>query len=168
MSNIHTSTEDPVHVDEGGHQVVLHPTDNDLFVRTGRQVIEACQLSIGIHVWLEELKEMLAFVERWCVQREAQIAGCVAEGRGSKVLILFIPRGDTFNFDLASELAVLNRQLVTTFNIGYVELGQIPSSDLHRFVDPEKARNIYGQSNATYGAVAAQPNPFVGHSDIPS
>ncbi|MFA7236228.1 MAG: hypothetical protein WC058_05120 [Phycisphaeraceae bacterium] len=40
---------------DGDRPLILHPEDNDLFVRTGRQVIDACGLHIGVELWLREM-----------------------------------------------------------------------------------------------------------------
>jgi hypothetical protein len=133
-----TSKNQPVHVpSQDESQFVLHPGDNDAFVRTGRQIIEACRLSISISVWLDELKEMFAQVREWCAQRPEKIQGCLAAGRGSKIVLFFVPQGKSFHFDLADEMTELNRELVTRYNIGTVEVGQIPASEIERFLDPE-------------------------------
>jgi hypothetical protein len=148
-------TTNAKHIREGDEDYLLHPSDNDLFARTGKQIIEACQLSISIAVWLDELNRMLLDVKQWCDARSERIQTCLAEGRGSELLLFFVPHGSQFNFDLADELADLNRSLVTDFNIGMVEVGQIPSGELGRFMDLEKVRIVYGripEASATVGA----------------
>ena len=149
------TSENPHIHDVPDAQFVLHPEDNDVFIRTGRQIIEACRLSISVGVWLEELKEMCSFLAQWCTQRQDKIQACVAVGRGSKVMVFFVPHGSQFNFDLADELPDLNRELVTRFNIGMVEVGQIPHSEIERFIDLETARQIYGQIIQTSRTVEA-------------
>jgi len=144
-----TPQREEFHIDsekDGERQFVLHPDDNDVFVRTGKQMIEAGRLSISIGVWLDEFKEMQGFVREWCAARAGRIQACLAVGRGAKVLLFFIPTGTQFSFDLADELAELNRELVTSFNIGMIEVGQVPQAELGRFIDIETARLVYGKS----------------------
>jgi hypothetical protein len=129
---------------DGDQQFVLHPANNDLFVRTGRQLIEGCQLSISLDVWMKELHGMFLHVATWCGQRKEYVAECWAAPRGNKVLLFFVPGGTQFNFDLAEELADLNRDIMNDFNIGAIEVGQIPATQIARFLDPEKATQIYG------------------------
>lgn len=134
-----------IHSDrDADQQFVLHPANSDLFVRTGRQLIEGCQLSISLDVWIKELQGMFAHVAEWCGKRDRQVAGCWAAPRGNKVQLFFVPVGEQFNFDLAEELADLNREIMNNFNIGAIEVGQIPASQIERFLDPEKASQIYG------------------------
>jgi hypothetical protein len=142
MSKQTTATK---HIREQDGDFLLHPSNNDLFAQTGKQIIEACKLSISVGVWLDELNRMLAEVKQWCGGRSDKIAACLAEGRGSEVLLFFVPHGLQFNFDLADELADLNRSLVTNFNIGMVEVGQIPAAEIRRFMDMEKVRIVYGR-----------------------
>jgi len=141
---------------DGDRQFIIHPENDEIIVSTGKQIIQGCQLSISVAVWLDELKSMVAHLQKWCSERSARVSGCYLEGRGSKILLLFIPTGTRFNFDLADELAVLNRELVAGFNIGMVEVGQIPAGDVDRFLDLEKARLVYGNSSEASGSVAAQ------------
>ena len=144
---------DAKHIRESDGDFLLHPSNDDLFARTGKQIIEACQMSISIAVWMEELNQMLSEVKAWCAKRSDKISACLAEGRGSEVLLFFVPVGNQFNFDLADELADLNRELVTDFNIGMVEVGQIPEAEVNRFMDLEKVRIVYGRLPETHQAV---------------
>ena len=59
MSNPSTNSAN-VHVSESNPNVVLRPSDNDLFLRTGKQVIDACKLDISIELWIHELASMAA------------------------------------------------------------------------------------------------------------
>jgi hypothetical protein len=64
--------------------------------------------------------------------------------RGTRTVLFFIPVSDRFDFDLADELTVLNMELVNKFNIGMVEVRQIPWDEIDRFLDPGSARQVYG------------------------
>ena len=69
--------------------------------------------------------------------------------------MFFVPPGRQFSFELADELAELNRALIAGFNIGMVEVGQIPSGEIERFVDVETAQLIYGKPIEAPGPVEA-------------
>jgi len=69
--------------------------------------------------------------------------------------VFVIPCGDQFNFDLADELASLNIHLVRKYNVGMVELHQIPFDEIDRFVDPATAKWVYGQQPTTHSSVEA-------------
>lgn len=48
---------------DGDRSFLLHPTNDDKFIRTGRQIIEACQLKIGVEAWYDNLNSMLEHEE---------------------------------------------------------------------------------------------------------
>lgn len=140
---------------DADRQVVLHPSDDDLFIRTGRQVIEACGLHIGIELWLEELKEMINCVKQWCETHANAIDSCCVAPLGPRIAVFIIPTKETFDFDLADELADLNVALVQRFNLGMVETHQIPLTELDRFVDISIAKWVYGSKPTTHRTVEA-------------
>jgi len=128
---------------DGDRPVVLHPEDDDVFVRTGRQVIEACRLGISIEVWMHEFREMLERVRQWSRTHEARVQACYAAPRGASIGLYFIPRTEGFDFDLADDLAPLNRDLVKSFNIGMIEIHQIPERERDRFISPDAVRTVF-------------------------
>jgi hypothetical protein len=136
-----------VHVHDGG-DVVLHPEDNDLFMRTGKQVIEACRLGISIEVWIDEFNNMMSEVARWAKEHAASVRSCHCVPLGPRITLFFSPQGDSYNFDLAENLAELNAELIKKFNVGMVEVRQIPFAQIDRFLDPEKARLVHGDPGA--------------------
>lgn len=123
-------------------QYVIHPEDNDLFVRTGRQVIEGCRLSISVEVWLEECHSMFEHVHQWATERSDAVKCCYGAPRGAGLAFFVVPKADEFNFDLADELAELSIAL-KQYNVGTVELYQIPTGEIERFVAKETARLVY-------------------------
>lgn len=143
---------------DGARQFVMHPENDELFTRTGRQVIEACHLGISIEVWFHERNAMFDHVLRWTTERAARVHACYAAPRGAGIGLFFVPRGESFDFDLADELAKLNGQLVRGFNIGPVEIHQVPADELARFIVLEDAIEIYHNADGAHQAVAAQPD----------
>lgn len=150
----------PAHrrIDESADAVrrfVIQPADRDLFVRTGKQIIDACRLNISVELWLEELQLMLAHVRNWAAGR-SDVRSCHYAPRGSKVVFFFAPSSHRFSFELAADLAELNAQLAREFNIGIVEVQQVPWDELDRFLDSESARLLHGQPLRSPPAVEAQ------------
>ena len=149
---------DPLRIREGRddeRQIVLHPENDDLFVRTGRQVIASCQLGISIELWLSEFHSMLEHVKEWCTEHKEQVRSSFAYPRGAKVVLFVVPAREQFDFDLADALAELNAQLPRDFNIGVIAIHQVPWGELDRFLDPERARHIYGEQPTSHRAVEA-------------
>jgi len=136
-------------------QFVLHPENDDLFVRTGRQVIEACRLGISVEVWFGECKDMFERVSQWARGHAAQVSACYAVPRGTGIGLFVVPKSQSFNFDLADELAELNRELVQKFNVGTVEIHQVPGDELHRFLVIEESRQVYSDANSPHQTVEA-------------
>lgn len=130
---------------DGDAQFVFHPEDNDLFVRTGQQIISHCRLGISLGLWFEELNDTLAEVAAWASARAAQVRACCCSPKGAKVVFFFAPTGGAFDFDLADDLAKLNDDLLKKFNVGMIELHQVPFAELDRFVDVEGTKVVYGE-----------------------
>jgi hypothetical protein len=141
---------------DGERQFILHPENDEVFTRTGRQVIESCRLGISIEVWLAERDTMFDHVRRWMQESGMghRIRMCFAAPRGIGIGLFFVPESDSFDFDLADELAELNGQLVRSFNIGPVEMHQIPEQELGRFVPPGAALRIDGHADESHRSVA--------------
>lgn len=142
---------------DGGKQFVLHPADDELFTRTGRQVIAGCRLSISIEVWLAEMRTMFDHVRRWIDRKHLQdhVASVYAVPRSAGLSLFFVVSGESYDFDLADHLTDLARQLVRDFNIGPVEVHQLPSSEVERFIGPQEARPVYGHADESHQAMEA-------------
>jgi hypothetical protein len=140
-----TSQQPPISLDadrDAKRPVVIRPEDNDLFVRTGKQVIDACRLGISLDLWLQELGAMIGEVRKWIDERAQLVRFCYCAPRGARIALYFVPTGEEFNFDLADDLAELTTRLVKQFNVGMVESLQIPFSDIDRFLSPDVARQV--------------------------
>jgi hypothetical protein len=60
-------------------------------------------------------------------------------------VLSFVPKTESFDFELADELAELQFDFQQRFAnlLGALEVGQIPSWDLQRFLEPDAAEKIY-------------------------
>ena len=126
MGTTESNTSGQLRISEGDPRIILHPSDNDLFVQTGKQVIDACKLNISIEVWKHELTAMFNHVVQWAQEWTAHIQSIHVAPRSTKTVVFISPTSDTFDFDLADEMANLNIHLLKTYNIGMVEILQIP------------------------------------------
>lgn len=135
-----------IHLDKDGERAyVLNPGNDDLFVRTGRQIILDCQLNISIEVWRKELSDMFDHVSQWSREHASQVEACYALPRGAKIVLFFVPTSPGYHFDLGDELTTLDMELARQFNVGVIEVGQIPGHEVARFIDPDTTRRVYGQ-----------------------
>jgi hypothetical protein len=124
--------------------ILLHPDDDDLFVRTGRQIIAACRLKIDLDTWLSEFAAVRKHVDDWIRERASErVVACYYLDR-ARVTFVFVVRGDEFDFELADLLAPLSATLLREYNVGMIELGQISQTELGRFLDPTQAKLVYG------------------------
>lgn len=137
---------------DGENQYVLHPSDNDVFVQTGKQVIEACKLGISIDIWLDEFGSMLKEVSKWS-EENTKIRACYCSPVGSCINLFFSPNSETYDFDLADELTTLNHTLIRKFKVGIVEVHQVPFDELDRFISVETARKVHGSDLAAHQSV---------------
>lgn len=147
-SHIHEATD-------SGRQFIIHPEDNDLFVRTGYQVIEGCQLSISIEVWLQEIKNMFSCIHSWIQEHLDQIVSCYAVPRNAGTALFFVPLSKSFDFDLADLLAELSVRLMQEYYVGPVEIHQIPENELDRFIIPEMSVEIYSNAKKSHPTMAS-------------
>ena len=140
---------------DGGRQVVLRPENNDIFIRTGKQVIAACSLGISLDLWMDELQSLIERVAAWTKEHSESIESCFIEPRARCIMLFFVPTSQSFNFDLADELVALNSKLIKDFNVGMVETHQIPGTELDRFINPPMAKQIYGNPREPHNPVEA-------------
>lgn len=145
-----STASDALHLHEKSlseRQVVVHPSDEDLFVLTGRQVIKSCQLGTSVELWLEEVSRAEAFVAAWCADHSGKVNLAFLVPRPSQLALFFAHSDSQFDFDLADEMTELSSQLVHEFNIGMVDMYQVPKAEISRFVDQARAKLIYEHGN---------------------
>lgn len=138
------------HVRDAQRPFVIAPENRDLFVRTGRQVIAACNTQLRIERWIEVYEAMLGSVRDFAEEHASRIEECFAVPRNAKTVLSFVPKSREFDFELADVLAVLQFDFQQRFEniLGSIEVGQVPSWDLKRFLDPRQAQRIYPSSTS--------------------
>jgi hypothetical protein len=142
------------HAEDGDRRYLVRPDNSDLFVRTGKQIIGACQLGISVEVWLQELNDLCDAVADWVRSEDNQVHSCYCSPVGQRITFFFAPVAHQFDFDLAEKLA----ELVLTlhrFNVGMVELQQAPWNELDRFLNVQSARHIAGEKFSPSEAMEA-------------
>ena len=105
-SDIDSTTPDVIKEGDS-KRFLLRPKDNDLFVRTGEEIIASCRLGISVELWLQELASMHEHVRDWCHQHHDRVRRCYLTGRDGRVVLFFVPSCERFDFDLADELTGL-------------------------------------------------------------
>lgn len=161
-SRIPVSKIQPTVIDErsdGDRPYLLVDDHEDRISRTGKQLIAAANLHITFEVWKSNFELMLQDVRKWCEERSAKVSRCFADVRSQGIEIFFVPNEDRFDFDLADQMAQLDRDLVNT-GVGWVETLQIPSEEVDRFVEVERAILVYPEANVV-------PSPSIGATSEP-
>jgi hypothetical protein len=142
-SKAETTRIDPLK--DAQRSFVIAPENRDLFVRTGRQVIAACNTQLRIERWLEVYEAMLGSVRDFAEENSDHVAECYAVPRNAKTVLSFVPKTEAFDFELADKLATLQFDFQLRFQnlVGSIEVGQVPAWDLRRFLDPDGAQRVY-------------------------
>jgi hypothetical protein len=133
------------HARDAHRSYLIAPENRDLFIRTGRQVIAACDTQIKIERWIEVYEAMLGSVRDFAMDHAKLISACYAVPRNAKTVLSFVPKSDSFDFELANELAKLQFDFQEKFGnlVGAIEVGQVPAWDLDRFLNTDAAEKIY-------------------------
>lgn len=129
---------------DGSRDFLIRSSNDDLFMRTGKQIIEHCRLGISVETWMKEVHDLFGQVQEWCEKRHDKVRCCYAAPT-AKVTLFFIPTSEAYDFDLGEDLANLTVTLVQNYNVGMIETRQVPWSERERFIRDESSRAIYGQ-----------------------
>ena len=129
--------------DLGDARVVVDPLNRDLFVLTGRQLIESCGLQLSIQLYVDEAGLAVAELSRWAAARRAKIASIHWEPRPGHLGLYVAVASDAFDFDLADEMTDLNLRLNREFTLGRVEVFQVPAAAVGRFVGSAERSRVW-------------------------
>lgn len=127
---------------DADREFVLSKLNNDVFVRTGKQIIDACELHIGVESWKSNLADLWEEISRLANQHADRVSETYLIPRSGTVHALFVTKGALFDFVLADALAELNLKLRRSRAMyGDVEASQIPTNELSQFVRDEEIRH---------------------------
>jgi len=128
-----------IHENKDGEKTyILQCEDNHVIYTQGKQIIEDSKLRISISDWRQEVESMCHHIAQWVnTQATSHITGWILVQKGSQLTGYFCPQSESFDFVLADELADLSIYIVRNFNVGPLELLQIPFKDRGRFIDPK-------------------------------
>jgi hypothetical protein len=136
-------------IDERGdadRPILLRPEDNDLFFRSGKQVVAACRSQVSVELWIQEANSMVQNVAKWAEEHSDKISACYVANTPTGPAFYFVRRTEGFDFDLADILVDLNTNLVKNFNVGMVSVHQIAATDAQRLF---RSDNLPGQVYGT-------------------
>jgi hypothetical protein len=143
------SSSQTLHLDEKANpqgRVLVTPQDEDRFTLPCAQAVEACKLHVSRKLWFDELDSMLVRVRDWAGQHQDRIHSVYAAPREGHVVIFVVPKSDTYDLDLGSQLTDLDIELAQQFQVISTEVMQIPgktTQQLASFVNPDMAKTVY-------------------------
>lgn len=156
----HKTDSKPLHIHEdqvAEKRVVVHQSNEHLFVLTGKQMIESCQLVVSIETWLEELRLAKREISEWSSDRSRKydISCTFLIPRPTQLAIYVVRSNQEFDFDLASEASDLVLMLTRDYQLGTLEFFQIPADEAERFIDVSYNLPIYGEYEPASSTVEA-------------
>lgn len=123
---------------DGERDIVMRKLSNDTFVRTGKQIIDACEMQIGFEAWQQNIADLWEQMIKVARDKREKVTSLYMLPRHGTVHVLFATRHDEFDFDLADELACWNIRFRRSRGMyGEIEAAQIPESELLQFVERE-------------------------------
>lgn len=147
MENTPIQKRETVHIHEhhvADKNVMVHYKDEDRLLLTGRSMINSCKLGISVETWLDELENAIGEVGAWCAERSEKVQQAYLVPKSPQLPFYFVQVQAAYDFDLADEITTLNTNLIRNYNLGMIEMFQIPESELDRFVSVDQSRKIYG------------------------
>ncbi len=132
---------------EDGH-IVVTPQDQDKFLISAERAIQACRETVQMDERITNFKEkFLLPLNRWCAHHASRVAACYLPLPMSSLQAFVVNNSSKFDFELANEVAALERDLARAgWRVGVV---QLPAADefnsLATFFNPEGALEVYAQ-----------------------
>ncbi|MCG8408852.1 MAG: hypothetical protein MI923_26910 [Phycisphaerales bacterium] len=141
--------------------VLISPENEDRFVLSCKETIQAVQSGLGEIAFQAELKELIKHISEWVTKRIESLHACYLASRDGDLVVFSVPKSDQYDNLLADELTELDVELAEKFQYWRCQVVQIPgksSTELAAFLDEEQALAFHGpqdQATATQGEVAS-------------
>ena len=129
-----------LHVRESDERrIVLEKLNNERFVRTGRQMIEACDLHLAVTDLLSNLHELHHDAKKLAQKQGGRVKSVCMIPRSGTVHLFFITNGEEYDFELADRLAEMNLKLRRESKLyGDVEATQLPAGEVTQFLSADE------------------------------
>jgi hypothetical protein len=94
-------------------EVLVTPRDRSIFMISAEKAIEACRNAMLREEGIERFEfEFLVPLHDWCVAHAERVHACYIPTPGAHVPVFIVTSNPQFDFDLAEEMAALERKLV--------------------------------------------------------
>ena len=127
-------------------------SEDDRYNTTLAEMKAACKASDELKIWKTHFEDFLAHIYTWCVKYQAIVVGCYIAPTSEGLKVFVTTEGAGFRFDFADAVTDLELDLSRLYPMCPVEVLQMPSTSpdsLLSFFSPEKAYQLYGQSQST-------------------
>jgi hypothetical protein len=137
----------PVKLDYRDGEVMVTPTDRDVFFISAERAAQACREAVQADERVARFThELLVPLRKWCADRTGRVSACFIPLPAGHVCVFVVTPSPRFDFDLAEEVAELERALAQA---GWrVSVSQLPASDeesLATFFNPDGALQVYAE-----------------------
>lgn len=120
---------------DGGRFVLFTPENQDRFLMTCVDAINAAHLGQSAVVLADEITQLLQFTAEWVRENVLdKIEACYVTLREGQVVFFFVPKSRSFDFELSDLLTKLDLSIVEKYDVP-CEVMQVPSEDLGNFVE---------------------------------
>lgn len=128
-------------------EVVVTPKDRDIFLISAEKVTEACRNAIQLDQRVGRFEsDFLVPLHDWCIQRSDRLRACYIPMPGSHIQVFVITSSPRFDFNLAAEVAALERSLCQSgWRVGVTQIPDVDDATLGTFYNPEGALEVYAK-----------------------
>lgn len=137
----------PIRLSYRDGQVMVTPEDQDIFFISAERATEACQDAVRREERVARFKrEFLLPLHQWCVAHADRVSVCYLPLPAGHVQVLIVTNSPRFDFELAEEIAALERSLAGAgWRVGLSQLPNANADSLSTFFKPEGALEVYAQ-----------------------
>ncbi len=128
-------------------EVVVRPRDRDIFFISAEKATEACRKEMQhVERFKQFESEFLVPLHDWCIAHAGRVLACYLPMPGSNISVFVVTNSVQFDFELASEVAALERKLAQRgWRVGISQLPNADEKSLATFFSNEGALEVYAQ-----------------------
>jgi hypothetical protein len=128
-------------------EVVVTPRDRDIFFISAEKATEAWRKEMQQVERIKQFEsEFLIPLHDWCVAHEGRVRACYIPVPSNHIPVFVVTNSPRFDFDLAAEIAGLERKLVQSgWRVGVSQLPNADDESLATFFSNEGALEVYAQ-----------------------
>jgi hypothetical protein len=138
---------EPVRLSYRDGQVMVTPEDQDIFFISAEKATEACRDAVRDEQRIAGFTaKFLLPLHDWCVRHAERVAACYIPLPAGHVQVFIVTTSPRFDFELAAEVADLERQLAGAgWRVGVFQLPRADDRSLATFFNPEGALEVYAK-----------------------